>query len=60
MRLGAAALAAVVATGAIAVAAVSTNGVLGDPTGATAAEGRLLLDDLVARSVSTVRALLNP
>jgi len=30
------------------VAAVSPNGVLGDPSGATAAEGSALLDDLVA------------
>jgi creatinine amidohydrolase/Fe(II)-dependent formamide hydrolase-like protein len=41
------------------VGSVSPNGVLGDPTGATAAEGRGLLDDLVARSLATVRAALN-
>jgi mycofactocin system creatininase family protein len=33
------------------VAAVSANGVLGDPTGATAAEGTLLLDRIVARAL---------
>jgi creatinine amidohydrolase len=38
------------------VAAVSPNGILGDPTGAAAAEGRLLLDDLVARSCDTILA----
>jgi creatinine amidohydrolase len=42
------------------VAAVSANGVLGDPTDASAIEGRHLLDDLVARSAATVRALLEP
>ena len=38
------------------VAALSPNGVLGDPTGATADEGRHLLDDLIWRTV----ALLGP
>jgi len=33
------------------VAAVSPNGVLGDPGGASAQEGRILLDDLVDRTV---------
>lgn len=33
------------------VAAVSANGVLGDPTGATAAQGGLLLDQIVARAL---------
>ncbi len=41
------------------VASVSPNGVLGDPTGATAAEGRGLLDDLVARSLATVLKALD-
>jgi creatinine amidohydrolase len=36
-------------------AAVSPNGVLGDPRGASAAEGRLLLDDLAARTVTALR-----
>ena len=36
------------------VAAVSANGVLGDPTGATADEGRRVLDSLVDRLVDTV------
>ena len=36
------------------VAAVSASGVLGDPTGATADEGRLVLDGLVDRLVDTV------
>ena len=38
------------------VAAVSTNGVLGDPTGATAAEGQVLLEQLVADIIEQVRA----
>ena len=37
------------------VAAVSPNGVLGDPYGADPEEGRRLLDDLVARSIETVQ-----
>jgi creatinine amidohydrolase len=37
------------------VRALSPNGVLGDPTGATACEGKELLDDLVARLVRAVR-----
>lgn len=36
------------------VAAVSANGVLGDPGGASRAEGKALFDDLVARTVSTL------
>ena len=36
------------------VAAVSSNGVLGDPNGASAEEGRLLLDRLVADLCSSV------
>lgn len=36
------------------VASVSPNGVLGDPAGASAEEGRLLLDDLVARTVTAL------
>jgi creatinine amidohydrolase len=36
------------------VAAVAANGVLGDPSGASAAEGRRLLDDLVDRAVATL------
>lgn len=35
------------------VRAVSPNGVLGDPAGASAAEGRALLDAVVARALST-------
>jgi creatinine amidohydrolase len=38
------------------VAAVSTNGVLGDPTGATAGEGTRLLDELAADLVAAVEA----
>ena len=38
------------------VAAVSPNGVLGDPAGASAAEGIRLLEGLVADLVATVRA----
>jgi creatinine amidohydrolase len=38
------------------VAGVSPNGVLGDPTGATAAEGRQILDGLVTRARAAVRA----
>jgi creatinine amidohydrolase len=38
------------------VAAVSPNGVLGDPTGATAEEGERLLDRLAADLVASVRA----
>jgi creatinine amidohydrolase len=34
--------------------AVSPTGVLGDPTGASAAEGKRLLDDLISRSVASV------
>lgn len=36
------------------VAAVSSNGILGDPTGATPSEGRRLFDDLVARTVASL------
>lgn len=36
------------------VEAVSANGVLGDPSGAGAEEGRLLFDDLVERSAVTI------
>jgi creatinine amidohydrolase len=36
------------------VAAASANGVLGDPRGASAGEGRRLLDDLIVRSVETL------
>jgi creatinine amidohydrolase len=42
------------------VRAVSPNGVLGDPTGASAAEGRLLLSTLVARLTETLEKLLTP
>jgi len=38
------------------VAAVSANGILGDPTGATAAEGDALLDDLVVAACATLSA----
>lgn len=38
------------------VAAVSNNGVLGDPTGATAGEGERLLDELAADLVAAVGA----
>jgi len=38
------------------VAAVSPNGVLGDPTGATAEEGERLLDDLAADLIAAVEA----
>ncbi|HEV7689050.1 MAG TPA: mycofactocin biosynthesis peptidyl-dipeptidase MftE [Acidimicrobiia bacterium] len=38
------------------VAAVSPNGVLGDPTGATAEEGERLLDALAADLIATVEA----
>lgn len=38
------------------VAAVSPNGVLGDPTGASAAEGDRLLDDLAADLIAAVAA----
>jgi creatinine amidohydrolase len=38
------------------VAAVSPNGVLGDPRGASAAEGRRILDDLTADLVAAVEA----
>jgi creatinine amidohydrolase len=38
------------------VAAVSANGVLGDPSGATADEGRVLFDTLAADLIATVRA----
>lgn len=37
------------------VAAVSPNGVLGDPTGASAAEGRRVLDALVADTLARMR-----
>ena len=40
------------------VRAVSGNGVLGDPAGASAAEGRLLLDQLTADLTAVLRALL--
>jgi creatinine amidohydrolase len=39
------------------VRSVSPNGVLGDPTGAAADEGRALLDALVADLVAAVDAL---
>ena len=38
------------------VASVSPNGVLGDPTGASAEEGRRLLDDLAADLIAAVEA----
>ncbi len=41
------------------VAAVSPNGVLGDPTGASAAEGAELLADLVDRTVAGLGDLLD-
>lgn len=37
------------------VAAVSSNGVLGDPTGASGAEGARLLDQIVARAIHGLR-----
>jgi creatinine amidohydrolase len=37
------------------VGAVSSNGVLGDPTGASAAEGERLLDAMVRRIADLVR-----
>ncbi len=40
------------------VRSVSSNGVLGDPRGATAAEGRRLLDELIAGCTATLDALL--
>jgi creatinine amidohydrolase len=40
------------------VRAVSPNGVLGDPTGASAAEGRLLLSALVTRLTETLEKVL--
>ena len=40
------------------VAAVAANGELGDPDGAGEAEGRRLLDDLVARSLDSIAPLL--
>jgi creatinine amidohydrolase len=40
------------------VAAVSENGVLGDPTGANASEGEVLLETLADDLAATVRALL--
>jgi creatinine amidohydrolase len=40
------------------VRAVSRNGVLGDPRGATAAEGRRLLDELAGACVNALDALL--
>jgi creatinine amidohydrolase/Fe(II)-dependent formamide hydrolase-like protein len=36
------------------VRAVSASGILGDPTGATAADGRALLDELVAALLAHV------
>lgn len=41
------------------IAAVSANGVLGDPAGATAEDGRRLLDDLVARSAEIIAAWID-
>ena len=41
------------------VAAVSANGVLGDPTGATAAEGRRLFDRLVSDLEAALRDVLS-
>lgn len=40
------------------VAEISPTGVLGDPTGATAAEGRRLLDEAVADAASALHTLL--
>ena len=40
------------------VRSVSPNGVLGDPRGATAAEGRRLLDELIAGCIGALDALL--
>jgi mycofactocin system creatininase family protein len=40
------------------VRSVSPNGVLGDPRGATAAEGRRLLDELIAGCAAALDALL--
>ena len=42
------------------VAAVSANGVLGDPTGASAAEGAALLDTLAGDLVAAVDAWASP
>ena len=42
------------------VAAVSPNGVLGDPTGASSAEGLTLLADLVEQLVADVRSWCGP
>lgn len=39
------------------VAAVSSNGVLGDPAGASAAEGRVALDDLVRSLIDVIDTL---
>jgi creatinine amidohydrolase len=39
---------------------VSSNGVLGDPTGASAEEGRELLDDLVRDLATAVSAHWSP
>jgi creatinine amidohydrolase len=41
------------------VRSVSSNGVLGDPRGATAAEGRVLLEELVRRCAAALDALLD-
>jgi mycofactocin system creatininase family protein len=41
------------------VQSVSPNGVLGDPRGATAAEGRRLLDELIAGCVAALDALIS-
>jgi mycofactocin precursor peptide peptidase len=40
---------------AVGLSGVSPNGVLGDPAGASADEGRQLLDTLVARLVAAAR-----
>lgn len=42
------------------VAAVTPNGVLGDPRGASAQEGRRLLEDLVERAVAACARLTRP
>jgi creatinine amidohydrolase/Fe(II)-dependent formamide hydrolase-like protein len=42
------------------VRAVSPNGVLGDPTGASAAEGRQLLSALVASLSEALDRVLSP
>ena len=42
------------------IAAVSPNGVLGDPAGASAAEGRRVLDEMVRKIVGALDEPLRP